>query len=343
MNGYGQDELVVASTPLRLTLGGGGTDLPLYADRFGGDIVTAAISLWVTVVARQGRFDGLYRYSHERTEISDRPSSFRNAYVREALDMLRIAEPCEVVSMGPVPAGTGLGSSGAFAVSLLAALSALRGLRPSGAELAEQAHELEVRRLGMPIGRQDHYACALGGLRRLMIGTDGQVRTELLCLPPGVARQLNRRLLLFYTGQRRDSAIQLAVPREAVELSQRIADLHQIRKVGDETRVALENGALAEIPPLIAEHWRIKQTREASRRWDDYLLLACQNGALAGKIVGAGGGGFLLLFVDPAASQGVVTAMTSAGLQHAPYHFVETGTTVTMLSHLGPAQPKVSP
>jgi D-glycero-alpha-D-manno-heptose-7-phosphate kinase len=245
--------------------------------------------------------------------------------------MLHITEPCEIVSMGPVPAGTGLGSSGAFAVSLLAALNGLEGFQPSDAELAEQAHELEVGRLGMPIGRQDHYACALGGIRRLRIDPIGGVRAELLTLPVGIVGELDRRLLLFYTGQRRDSKHVLTVSREAVELSQRIDDMHQIREIGQRTRAALENGALSEIPVLMAEHWQVKQTYGVNQRWSDYVSLAHQNGALAGKIVGAGGGGFLLLFINPEKERQLVWTMTSAGLQHVLFHFIETGTRIDIL------------
>jgi D-glycero-alpha-D-manno-heptose-7-phosphate kinase len=331
MNRGTGDQLVVARTPLRLTLGGGGTDLPLYAERFGGDMLTVAISLWVTVVARQGCLDGHHRYSYEQTEFVDVAGRFGDPYVREAFDMVGLTEPCEVVSMGPVPAGTGLGSSGAFTVSLLAALHALAGGQPTRVDLAEQAHRLEAERIGMPIGKQDHYACGLGGLRRLTIDSTGKVRTSLIAMPAGVATALDRRLLLFYTGQRRDSATQLAVPRAQVELSERVEQLHHIRKLGNETRVALENGALGEVPRLMSEHWNVKRTREATARWDRYLALARRHGAQAGKIVGAGGGGFLLLYVDPDAAAGVVGALAAEGLRHVPFQFVDEGTTVTAL------------
>jgi D-glycero-alpha-D-manno-heptose-7-phosphate kinase len=324
------DKLVVVSTPLRLPLGGGGTDLPLYADRFGGDILTVAISLWVTVVARAGRLDGRHRYSYERTESAECPEDFQHSHMRVALDIVRPPGPCEVTSMGPVPAGTGLGSSGAFTVSLLGALHALAGRRLTPAELAEQAYRLEAERLGMPIGRQDQYACALGGLRRLVIDNNGRVEVQPVAAADDVVAELDRRLLLFYTGQRRDSAAQLTVPEARSALSERIEQLHSIRKVGEETRIALENGDLNAIPRLMKEHWEIKRVRESSR-WDGHLRRASRHGALAGKVVGAGGGGFLLLYTDPDATGRVVSALAEEGLRHVPFRFVHQGTTVTSL------------
>jgi beta-phosphoglucomutase-like phosphatase (HAD superfamily) len=192
MSAPASDALVIARTPLRLSLGGGGTDLPYYAEHHGADITTVAISLWVTVVARTGRVDGQFRFSYQQTDLAPSPERMADPYVREALDVTGVHEPVEIVSLGPVPSGTGLGSSGAFAVSLLAALHELAGSRPEPAELAEQAFRLEADRLGRPVGRQDHYACALGGLRRLMFDADGPVATPELSVARALARAHRR-------------------------------------------------------------------------------------------------------------------------------------------------------
>lgn len=322
--------VVLARAPLRLTLGGGGTDLPLYSSRFGGDVLTVAISLWVTVVASRGSLDGTYRYSHEETHTAGTAEALTQPYVREALRLTGMSTPCQITSLGPVPAGTGLGSSGAFSVSLVAALNRLNGRVLSQGELIEQACELEIGRLGMPIGKQDHYACALGGLRRLVIDTSGTVNEFTVPVAEETVKQLERSLLLFYTGRRRDSAAQLARPGSAPALSRRVEQLHHIRKLGDQTRAALERGNLDEIAALLHEHWKIKRQRESSR-WDEYLELARRHGAAAGKIVGAGGGGFLLLFAEPSAQGGVLTALSCLDLSHVPFRFVEEGLTVTDL------------
>lgn len=328
------DDLVIVRTPLRLSLGGGGTDLPLYATRFGGDTVTATISLYVTIVARVGRLDGLHRYSYEESELAERPADFRHAYMREALALADLREPCEISSMGPVPAGTGLGSSGAFTVGLLAALHALAGRRPAPTELAEQAHHLEAVRLGMPVGPQDQYACAVGGLRRLVIDASGHVDVQSMEVADDVLAELDRRLLLFYTGQRRHSASQLSLPAEQAALSHRIEQLHRIREIGEQMRTALENGDLETVPKLINEHWSVKRGHGPDSRWDSLLWLARQHGASAGKLVGAGGGGFLLLYVHPPAVAQVIETLTANGLRHVSFRLVNHGTTTTSLATL---------
>lgn len=326
--------IVLACTPLRLTLGGGGTDLSLYSSHFGGDVLTVAISLWVTVVASRGSLDGNFRYSHEETHAAGTVEALTEPYVREALRLTDTSTPCQIASLGPVPAGTGLGSSGAFSVSLVAALNRLNRRTMSREELIEQACELEIGRLGMPIGKQDHYACALGGLRRLVIDTSGRVSEFDVPVAEGVVERLEQSLLLFYTGRRRDSAAQLARPDTASALSRRIEQLHHIRKLGDQTRTALERGDLDEVAALLSEHWKIKRGSESSR-WDEYLDLARQHGAAAGKIVGAGGGGFLLLFAEPTAHDAVIAALGRLRLSHVPFRFVEEGLTVTDLNGHG--------
>ncbi len=325
------EALAIVRTPLRLTLGGGGTDLPFYRSRFGGDMLTVAISLCVTVVGRLGRLDGGHRFSHDVTDITAAGAEVGNPYLREALRLTGTDRPCEITSMGPVPPGTGLGNSGAFAIGLLGVLHALAGREPSPVELIEQAHELEVGRLGMPIGKQDHYACGLGGPRRLVIDTSGTVTATWIAATPRTLRLLDERLLLFYTRRRRDSVAQLVVPTAGTELSRRIEQLDHIRKLGDETRVALEAGRLDDIPPLMREHWHIKRQREASGLWDDWLSAACAQGAEAGKIVGAGGGGFLLVYAGPDTHPRVIAALRDAGLVHVPFTFTDKGTVTTRL------------
>lgn len=327
MSGVDSDELVIARTPLRLSLGGGGTDLPYYAERYGADITTVAISLWVTVVARTGRLDGQFRFSYQQTDLAPAPVQVADPYVREALDITGTREPVEIVSLGPVPSGTGLGSSGAFTVSLLAALHELAGRRPEPAELAEQAFRLEAGRLGRPVGRQDHYACALGGLRRLLIDTDGSVATPDLSVAPETLTELGRNLHLYYTGQRRDSATALR-PRTSSDAEERAARLHGIRALGNRMRTALETGAVADVAGILAEHWELKRSGESDPRWDRLMAAARAEGAQAGKVVGAGGGGFLLLFAAPRSEPAVTARLAADGLRHVPFDFVRSGTNV---------------
>jgi len=325
------DPLVVARTPLRLSLGGGGTDLPFYSGRFGGDVLSMAISLHVTVIARGGRLDARHRYSYERVSAADSPTDLDEPYVREALVLTGFSTPCEITSMGPVPSGTGLGSSGAFAVSLLSALHGLAGRTPSRLHLIEQACELELGRLRRSVGKHDQYICGLGGLRRLVIDPSGAVRVD----DPAVARStvdaLTARLVLLYTGVRRDSTTSLIPPTSAAGFEERIEQLHRIRKTGDQTRAALETGDMDWVAELMREHWAIKRGNAAPSRWDEIYDLAVANGARAGKLVGAGGGGFLLLFVDPEHREAVVTAAAAHGVREVRFDYCPTGTTVTRI------------
>lgn len=323
----GSDELVIARTPLRLSLGGGGTDLPYYVERYGADITTVAISLWVTVVVRTGRVDGQFRFSYQQTDLAPTPVGMTDPFVREALDITGTREPVEIVSLGPVPSGTGLGSSGAFTVSLLAALHERAGRRLDRAELAEQAFRLEADRLGRPVGRQDHYACALGGLRRLVFDAAGAVTTPELSVAPEALADLDRHLHLYYTGQRRDSATALR-PHTKADTDERVARLHRIRALGDRMRTALQTGAVADVADVLAEHWELKRRGEANPRWDRLMAAARAEGAQAGKVVGAGGGGFLLLFAAPEAEPAVTARLTADGLRPVPFTFVRSGTNV---------------
>lgn len=328
------DLIAVARTPLRLSLGGGGTDLPYYADRFGGDLVTTAISLWVTVVARLGRIDGTYRYSHETTSVAATSEGLGNSYVAAALDVVGLNQPCEVVSMGPVPSGTGLGSSAAFTLSLLAALHCLRGRRPDPTDLAEQAFAIEAKRLGHPTGRQDHYACALGGVRRLVLDPGEPPQSAALAMPEAAKSELDRHLHLYYTGRRRDSHVNLTAPPDGAELDRRLGDLHRIKAVGDRIRTALQAGRINELSALMTEHWRIK-ARNGESQWDTHLMAARKAGAQAGKIVGAGGGGFLLVLAEPDVVPAVTAALADEGLRHVPFRFVTNGTTVECVPAVG--------
>lgn len=325
------DPVVVARTPLRLSLGGGGTDLPLYSSRFGGDVLSMAISLHVTVVARGGRLDASHRYAYERVSAADSAAGLDEPYVREALALTGYRAPCEITSMGPVPSGTGLGSSGAFAVSLLSALHGLAGRSPSRLELIEQACALELDRLRRPVGKHDQYICGLGGLRQLVIEPSGEVQVRDPAVAKSTMDSLVDRFVLLYTGVRRDSSTSLAPPSAQPDVEERIEQLHRIRKIGDQTRVALETGDLDWVAELMREHWAVKRGKAVPSCWDELYDIAVAHGARAGKLVGAGGGGFLLLFVDPDHRAGVLAAAAAHGVREVPFDYCPTGTTVTRI------------
>lgn len=328
----GGERIVVASTPLRISLGGGGTDLPFYADRFGGDVLSVAITLRATVTARRGRVDDRIRFTHDETSLSEDATALHSPYVAEALDMTGLTGSCEITSSGPVPAGTGLGSSAAFTVSLLAALRRLAGDRDvtgATAELVEQAWKLEAVRLGRPVGRHDPYVCGLGGLRRLVIAPDGSTEAYVPDVPTDTLHALEQRLLLHYTGRRRDSAVHLAP--SSIGLAERIERLHRTRSVGEEMLLALRKGDIDRVPVLLREHQRIKQGDDGGTAHG--LGTALAHGALAGKLVGAGGGGFLLTFAEPDRHQVIDSAMSAIAMPRVPFRFSRGGTAVTEISY----------
>ena len=322
----GPNELVIASAPLRLPLGGGGTDLPFYADHHGGEISVAAISPTVNVVARLGRTDGTSRFSHERTETVAAGRPFENGFVREALTMVGLTEPCEITSLGSVPSGSGLGSSGAFTVALLAAVHALIDQYPSPVELAEMAFRLENQRLGRPVGRQDHFASALGGVNHLSIGRSGRVEVHALPESAVAASGLDR-LLLFYTGKTRNSGPHLLPSAN----ERRTEQLHETRALGLLTLDALRAGDRDELPRLIDRHWTLKRKRESESPWVRLIDDARDLGAQAGKTVGAGGGGFVLLVAERSQAPALITHMAERGLVPLDFDITPHGVTTRLV------------
>ncbi|WP_157978732.1 GHMP family kinase ATP-binding protein [Nocardia aurea] len=323
------ESIVVASTPLRISLGGGGTDLPFYQSRFGSDVLAISISPRVVVVGSRGQLDGSLRFVHDGAVYTNHAQRLSEPFVSAAMDMVGFSDSGEIFSIGPVPAGTGLGSSGAFAVGLLAVLNVLKGNRMDRIALIEQACTLEMDRLGRPVGKQDQYICGLGGIRRLIISEQGAVRVDSVDVADSTLGELERRMMLFYTGIRRDSSSQLAVSPKS--LNSRISQLHQIRRIGERMRNALAADDLDQVPGLLREHWSIKTGDSHDPAWAPIFHAARTGGATAWKMVGAGGGGFILFWVDPDRREALNSVLESFGLQNLPFRFSRTGATVSVL------------
>lgn len=326
--------MIVTRTPLRISLGGGGTDLPNFAAHYGGELVSAAIDVHVYVVIRQGRLDGRLRYSYETTGLADRADALDDALVRACLKHRGVEAECEIGSFGGVPAGSGLGSSGAFTVGLLHAFDALLGREPDPLILAEDAWRIEHDHLGRPVGKHDPYITGLGGLRALHIRRDGAVNTERLALDPETVTGLQDRLLLFYTGRRRDSRRLLS--RQDVDPAPDAAKahyLHEVKRIGARITEALRAGDLPEFGRLLHLHWLAKSRSAAgvtNPRFAEIYRAALENGALGGKLLGAGGGGFFLFYVPRPRRDVVMSTMARFRLRHLPFHFTEEGTTVLL-------------
>lgn len=293
--------MIMTRTPLRISIGGGGTDLPSwYRDNGGGFVISAAISKYVYITVNRSFLPG-YFLKYSETEHADTCDQIRHPLMREAIRMHRTASPLEVVSIADVPAGTGLGSSGTFLVGLLHALYAWQREPVTAEVLAREAVEIEMNRLGQPVGKQDQYIAAYGGILCQEYFPDDQVRVTPLHMTEESLRELRDSLMLFFVGDTRSASSLLGEQKRLSEARDpaMIDSLFFARSLGHEIRDALESGQVSEFGRLMHEHWMRKRARccrMSSCRIDSlYDLARSEGGATGGKLVGAGGSGFFLL------------------------------------------------
>jgi D-glycero-alpha-D-manno-heptose-7-phosphate kinase len=306
---------VLTSTPLRISFAGGGTDLSEFYQTGYGAVLSTAIDKYLYVqVKRHGPlFREQYRINYSETEIVDRLGAIRNDIGRECLKLLKVEAPVYISTVADVPASSGLGSSSTFAVGLLNALHALQGERVSVGQLAEEAAHIEIDVLKRPIGKQDHYAAAVGGLNHLSFHADGRVTLEPLYLPDGTVLRLFEHLLMFWTGIRRDAATVLTDQKR--NTASQMANLTAMREQAEELRSLLQKGLdIGAFGRLLDAGWHLKrQLAEgiSNDQVDAWYGMAKEAGALGGKLCGAGGGGFLLFVVNPENQQDVRHALSS--------------------------------
>lgn len=330
----GPDRLVVARAPLRVSLGGGGTDLPSYADRFGGLVVSLAINRYVSVTVFPRSFTGEIRLTGEHTEQAGNVDGVRSRFARAALIRAGIHRNVQLASCTDAPSGTGLGGSGAFTVALLHALRHRRS--PDPGTLAEEASAIEMVDLARPVGKHDHYLAAYGGLRALHIGADRSVRVEEMPLTAELTSYLRDRLLLFYTGLSRDAGQVLTLQAQQTVRGDRgtVTSLHAIRKVADWVRDAILAGRIDDIGPLLDEHWQHKERlsdRISTGRIGELYRTARSAGSDGGKLLGAGGGGFLLISTARGRTAEVRAAMADQRVIELPFDLDRTGSQMTGL------------
>jgi D-glycero-alpha-D-manno-heptose-7-phosphate kinase len=291
--------MIITRTPFRISFAGGGTDIRAFYALQRGVVLTSTIDKYMYVTVNR-RFDRSIRVSYSRTEIVACARDVAHPIVREALDLLGIEHGLEIISMADVPAQTGLGSSGSFAVGLLHALHAFRGEHPAAEQLAAEACHIEIDRLHEPIGKQDQYIAAYGGLQRIQFNGDESVFVDPVICAPGTLKALHDRMLLFFTGLTRSAGEILAVQqRELTATAPHLAALADIAERMKTTLVGVPQ--LRAFGELLHESWLVKRqlsgvTSSEIDRWYDR---ARQAGAIGGKILGAGGGGFLLVFAEP--------------------------------------------
>ena len=295
--------MIIARSPLRLSLGGGGTDLPSYYRQYGGFLLAAAIDKAVYVCAhRTFQPELVVRYS--RIERVPSAREIKHPIVREALALLDITEPnIEITSMADIPAGTGLGSSGSFGTALLKALYRYRNKVVAQSDLAEAACHIEIDRLGEPVGKQDQYVAAFGGINAYEFRADDKVIVTPLNLSDETLREFEVRVLLFSTGIVRQAPeiLKDQDDRTKEQSAAMIANLHHIKEIGYESRAVLEAVKLDLYGQLLDEHWQQKRQRSkliSSPRIDHWYETARRHGAVGGKLIGAGGGGFLMFLAD---------------------------------------------
>jgi D-glycero-alpha-D-manno-heptose-7-phosphate kinase len=316
--------MIITRSPLRISLGGGGTDLPSYYREHSGFLIAAAIDKYVYINVHRRFTDGfLLKYSslEEAATIDD----IKHPIIREALKLVDIRERnLEITSMADIPAGTGLGSSGSFTTALLKAFHALKKNLIHPAELAEQACCIELEKLGEPIGKQDQYISAYGGITAFQFMPDGRVEAEPLKISEETLFNLEDNLLLFFTGYARSAS---AILKEQDDKSKKadaamIENLHFIKDLGKRSQVALETGDLEGFARLMDVHWERKKERSAgisNPDIDAWYDCAMANGALGGKVIGAGGGGFLMFYAGDKVK--LRRAMREKGLSEVRFRF----------------------
>jgi D-glycero-alpha-D-manno-heptose-7-phosphate kinase len=318
--------MILSRAPLRISLGGGGTDLPSYASRHGGFVLSAGIDKYVYIYVNRPAADTLLRVKYSRYEQTTSVDDIQHDLVRPALKLLKIEDNLEIASMADIPDGTGMGSSGSYLVALLTALYELKKEKVATQALAELAAHIEIDLAGHPVGKHDHYLAAFGSFTCLEIDRSGQVAVSSLNISRATVEEIRNRILLFYTGMVRLSRDVLGDQKRDTEQGSAavIDSLHYTKDLGYRIKDALETGDPDRFGLLLDEHWTNKKRRSdkishpAIDRWYE---LARHHGVLGGKVIGAGGGGFLMLYCPAAVKAAVRRALAAEGLREMPFDF----------------------
>lgn len=319
--------MIITQTPLRISFLGGGTDLPGFYSKEPGGVVSTAIDKYIFVIIKE-RFDDRIRVGYTRTELVDDIDELEHDLVRECLRKTGITKRVEISTMGDIPSeGSGLGSSSTVTVGLLNAMYHYQGIARDAATLAAEACEIEIDVLGKPIGKQDQYIAAFGGQRFIQFCPDGEVQVESLNLPEGVQRRFMNNLMLFNTSIVRKAESVLS--EQVQTMDRHMETMHAMKLLAVEARAALRAGAVDEVGRLMHQGWLYKKSlasRISSSYIDEQYETALRAGALGGKITGAGGGGYLLLYCPPAKQEDVRHAL--CGLNELHFSFARDGSKV---------------
>ena len=317
--------MILSRAPTRITLGGGGTDLESYYYKHGGFLIAGAINKYCTILASP-RFYPDIRLSYSKAEIQKNVADIDHRIFRAALLFTDIKDSIELHSTADVPAGCGLGTSSSFTVALLNALHTYKRQFITQKQIAEEACHIEIDVLGEPIGKQDQYMAAFGGLTCLTFEKNGDVLVEPLRVTPEVYDQLESNLILFFTGTERSAS---AILRDQDTKSKNddpavLENLHRIKDIGLETRKYLEKGQVDMLGELFRTHWETKKKRSpdiSTPQIDECYETAMKNGALGGKLIGAGGGGFFMFYCKNGEKHKVIEAIRAMDLKWERFHF----------------------
>jgi D-glycero-alpha-D-manno-heptose-7-phosphate kinase len=325
--------LIITRSPLRISLGGGGTDIPSYFKEYDGFVISAAIDKYVYVTITKPFDHGIY-LKYSKIEKVDSIDDIKHPIIRESLRYLNLKSPqIEITSVADIPSGTGLGSSGSFTTAVLKGLFSHYRRTIHNQELAELACKIEIDQLQEPIGKQDQYIAAYGGITEFEFHRSGSVTAKQLELTVDTIHDLEDNLLLFYTGQSRSASAILKdqVTRSLAEDKRMIQSLHETKELGFRAREFLVQGRTTDFGALMLDHWERKRARTpgmSNNLIDETYADALKNGAIGGKLVGAGGGGFLMFYASD--REKLRAAMSNRGLQEIRFTFEFEGTKVVL-------------
>ena len=319
--------MIISRSPVRITLGGGGTDLKSYYSKYGGALIAAAIDKY-TLVTAHTRFDDDIKLNYSKTEQVKKPSEIKHNIFRESLKLLKIKKGIELTSLSDMPSSSGLGTSGSFTIAVLNALHTYKKEFVSQKKLAEEACKIEIDILKEPIGKQDQYIAAFGGITYFEFTKEGKVRVKPIKMSDEARDELHNNIILFYTGITRSAS---KILREQDTKSKKnenktIDTLHEIKNIGLDTKKAFEQDDIDKLGEYLDAHWNIKKqlSKGVTNKYiDDCYKLAKNNGALGGKIMGAGGGGFFMFYHNGNNKQKTkfIKTMANKGLTKMRYNF----------------------
>jgi D-glycero-alpha-D-manno-heptose-7-phosphate kinase len=318
--------MIVSKTPLRMSYVGGGSDLPAFYQEETGAVLSTSIDKYM-YIALNRKFDGRIRISYSRTEEVDLASQVEHPLVREALALTGIQGGIEIASLADIPSkGSGLGSSSSYTVGLLNALYAYKNQFVSKEKLAQQACDIEINRCGEPIGKQDQYAAAYGGLNLIRFNPDESVSVDPVICKPALLHTLEDSTLVFFTGRTRSASAVLAEQSKALLQTDRKELMRRMVKLAFELKAELESGSLDNFGPILDENWRLKSQLASGitdPQIDDWYTTGIKHGALGGKLLGAGNGGFIMFYAPPELHPAITLALSE--LEPVKFRFDQNG------------------